>query len=273
MKTLTAAATLSLLAALASACSLAADDGATSDEEAATVSSALDTGVSATELESLTSADASLAARTLAAGETGEAKRCRTRTLDAERPNVVHVKLTDCSGRFGRHVVNGDITVTFTAGAEGALHAEHASENLTIDGRPATRAVSADITFSAEGRRVVRRATTSGTNARGESFTRRAEEVVTVDRTSRCRTINGAGTATFEGGRVVKSTISDLRLCEDEAGADLCPTGTVTHANAAAGKQVTQVFDGSATAKVELSRRRRSESRTWTLDCTPLAAR
>lgn len=269
MKTLTAAATLSLLAVLASACSLAADDGATADEEAATVSSALDTGVSATELESLTSADASLAARTLAAGET---KGCRTRALDAERPNVVHVKLTDCSGRFGRHVVNGDITITFTAGAEGALHAEHASENLTIDGRPATRLVSADITFSAEGRRVVRHATTSGTNARGEAFTRKAEEVVTVDRASRCRTINGAGTATFEGGRVVESTISDLRLCEDAAGADLCPTGTVTHANAAANKQVTQVFDGSATAKVEISRRRGAESRTWTLDCTPLAA-
>ncbi|MBK6460314.1 MAG: hypothetical protein IPF92_04805 [Myxococcales bacterium] len=269
MKTLTAAAAVSLLALLASACSLSTEDELTADEESATVSSALDTGMSASELENLTSADASLAARSLAAGET---KDCKTRTLDAEKPNVVHVKLTHCSGRFGRRVVDGDITVTFTANADGSLHAEHVSDSLTIDGRPATRVVSADITFTAEGRRVVRRATKTGTNARGHAFTRRSEEVVLVDRASRCRTINGAGVANFESGRIVESKITDLRLCEDAAGVDLCPTGVVAHSNASANKQVTQRFDGSSTSQVEIVRPKGNETRTWSLDCAPLAA-
>ena len=57
--------------------------------------------------------------------------------------------------------------------------------------------------------------------------------------------------ATFADGRKVETTIAALRICEDEAGNDLCPTGSVTHVNAQKGKTVVQRFDGSDVATID----------------------
>ncbi len=266
---LAALACLSLLAVTASACAVSSDDLA--DEEAATTSSALDTGLGAAELESLASSDLGKAARSIVADQGIGAKGdgCRTRTLDPQDDHVVHVKLVNCTGRFGRHVVNGEVTITFSANPDGSLHAEHVSQGLTIDGRPAERTVSADITIDGDLRRVTRAGVKTGTNARGDSFTKKTRETVLVDRASHCRTINGTGSAVFSDGRTVDSTIKDLKICEADRGVDLCPTGSVEHVNAAKGRSVTQRFDGSAVAAVEITTRRGNQSTSWDLTCAP----
>ncbi len=255
---------LTLLTLLTPACAVAPGDEGLAAEEALTTSSALDTGLSSTELESLTTADASKAARSLVEGQT---KGCKTRTIDPELPNVVRVTLSGCKGRLGKHVVNGEMIITFTSNPDGSLHAEHVSQNLTIDGRPASRRASADITLDGELRRVVRRGVKTGTSRRGDSFTKTTDEVVVVDRASRCRVINGSGIAVFDDGRRVESILADLRLCEDEAGVDRCPTGTITHVDASKDKKVTQRFDGSPVAVIDVSSRKGDESRLWQLDC------
>ena len=256
----------SLLALFASACAVSPVDGSLADEEKSTTTSALESGLSAAELENLaSSSDVSAAARALA---TPEAKKgCRTRTIDPANPNIVHVKLTNCTGRLGRHVVNGEMLITLSANPDGSLHAEHESVALTIDDRPATRRASSDIVTSGDTKRIVRRGVKTGTNDKGIAFTKETDEVIVVDRVSRCRTINGSGVATFDDGRRMDTTIEDLRICENEVGDDLCPTGTVTHVNAAKEKRVVQRFDGSDTAVVDVSTRKAEDTTTWSLKC------
>ncbi|MFO0642105.1 MAG: hypothetical protein U0183_22965 [Polyangiaceae bacterium] len=257
-----------LVAVLASACAVSPGEGQ-GEEEASTTTSALESGLSAGELESIISPDARAAVESMLAAE-GKAeskKGCRTKTRDPVDPNVVHVVLTNCTGRLGRHVVNGEMRVTFSQNPDGSLHAEHESVSLTIDGRPATRKASSDITFEGSLKRVVRRGVKTGISAKGVDMTKETDEVILVDRATRCRTIDGTGIATFADGRKVETTIAALRICEDEAGNDLCPTGSVTHVNAQKGKTVVQRFDGSDVATIDTTTKKARETSTWDLSC------
>src|SRR5450631_4192094 len=70
------------------------------DESVATTAAALSTSVGTTGLSSISSNDPSAAATAAATDTDGD--DCRTRTIDPTLPNVVHVVLTDCTGRLGR---------------------------------------------------------------------------------------------------------------------------------------------------------------------------
>jgi hypothetical protein len=236
------------------------------DEKEATTASALDVGTSSTELGDLTSADPAAAASGTAASKT---KGCHTKTVDPGNPNVVHVTLDGCTGRFGRHVVSGHLTVTFSANADGTLHSETVSEDLTVDGRPFSRTVSADITIAGDTRHVSRHSEKTGTKKNGDSLVQTEDETVVIERATRCRTVNGTGHALVGGNRNITSTTTNLQTCEAADGDDLCPTGTVEHANEAKGKTRVATFDGSATATLEISKHKGSETKSWSLDCTP----
>jgi hypothetical protein len=246
-------------------CFASADDDL-DDEKAATTASALDVGTSSTELGELTSADPVEAARGAAASKT---KGCRTRAVDAANPNVVHVTLDGCTGRFGRHVVSGHLTVTFSANPDGSLHSSSVSQDLTVDGRPFSRTVTADITLAGDLRHVSRHSEKTGTKRNGDSLVQSEDEVVVVDRSTRCRTVNGTGHALVGGSRNITSTTTNLQTCETAEGEDLCPTGTIEHVNEAKGKTRVASFDGSSSATIEISKRKGSATKVWSLDCTP----
>jgi hypothetical protein len=243
-----------------------ADDDDLDDEKAATTTAALDLGMNADEIDDLASIAPAQAALDLT---TSKSSGCRVRTVDPVNPNIVHVVLTNCTGRFGKHVVNGNVTITFSANADGSLHAEHVSSNLTIDGRPFSRTASADIRVTGNVRYVSRHTEKTGTKKNGAPLVHTGDHVIVHDHATRCRTVNGTGLSIIDGDRRVESKITNFQTCDTATGEDLCPTGTIEHVKVAKEKTVTKIFDGSETATIEISKPKRDKTRLWTLDCTP----
>jgi hypothetical protein len=246
-----------------------ADSADFSDENVATSSAALSTSEGTQELGNVSSSDPATAADGFAS--TADKNDCRTRTRDASDPNVVHVTLTNCTGRLGRHSVSGTITITFSANADGSLHAEHQSDSLTVDGNPATHHASADITFDGDQRHIIWHGTWTHTGKNGEVATHTGDRSIDVDRTTHCRTVNGTG-VTHIGDREINSTISDFKTCEGPNDVDTCPTGTIEHDNLAKQRSVTESFDGSDVAHVDIVKPKGEKSRDVTLNCGPGSA-
>lgn len=236
------------------------------DEKATTSLSAIDVAMSSEELDELDCSDPAETASRLAASKT---KGCRTRAIDPSNPKMVHVTLQDCDGRFDRHVVSGQLTVTFSAKPDGSLHSESVSNDLTIDGRPFSRSVSADITCAGDVRTVTRRAEKTGTKKNGVSLVRTSDSVVVTDRATRCRTENGTGHAVIGGTRTIESKITNFETCETPERDDYCPKGTIEDVNESKGKTVLKTFDGSSSARIEVSRPKGDKVSIWTLSCTP----
>lgn len=235
------------------------------DEKATTTVSALDVAVSSEELDELDCSDPAQVASRLAS----KAKACRTRAVDPSNPNVVHVTLQDCGGRFDRHKVSGHLMVTFSAKPDGSLHSESVSTDLTIDGRPFSRSVSADITCAGDLQTVTRHAEKTGNKKNGDSLVRTSDSVVVKNRATRCRTENGTGHAVIGGTRTIESTITNFETCETPEGDDYCPKGTIEDVNESKGKTVLKTFDGSTSARIEVSKPKGDKVSIWTLSCTP----
>lgn len=246
----------------------AADDGDGrddfDDEKAATSVAALDVGTSAATLDDLDTADPVQAASRIAAGK---ADGCRARSIDPASPNVLHVVLDRCGGRFDRHSVSGRLTVTFSSKPDGTLHADTTSEELTIDGRPFSRTVSEDIRIEGSTRTVKRHSEKVGTKRSGESLSQVKDDIVVFDRATRCRTENGTGHAVVAGSRNITTTVTELRTCDGPDGQEYCPTGTIEHVNQTKGKTVLTTFDGTTAARIDVSKPKKETSSTWTLAC------
>lgn len=253
------------LASLLSLAGCGSDDSADfSDENVATSSAALSTAEGTEELSNVTSNDPAAAADAIAGDKDGD--DCRTRTRDASDPNVVHVTLDNCTGRLGRHSVSGTITITFSANPDGSLHAEHQSDSLSVDGRPATHQASADITFDADQRHVVWHGTWTHINKNGELATHTGDRLIDVDRATHCRTVNGTG-VTHVGDREIDSTISDLKTCEGPSDIDSCPTGTIEHDNLTKKRTATETFDGSDVAHIDIVKPKGEKTKDVVLNC------
>jgi hypothetical protein len=244
-------------------CTSAVDDEF-DDEKTATAVSQLDIGTDATEIDGIQNLDPAKAAADLASTKI---KGCRTRTVDPSNPNVVHVVLDGCTGRFDRHSVSGNVTVTFSSNPDGSLHADKVGD-LTIDGRAFTRTVSADIKVTGDVRIVSRHAVKTGTKKNGESVTHTSDHVVVTDKNTRCRTVNGTGHAVVGGVRNIETTITNFQTCETDDGVDYCPTGSIEHVNESKGKTAVATFNGSVNVNIEVSRPKGDKTKTWTLDCT-----
>jgi hypothetical protein len=207
-------------------------------------------GLTASVFEAVPSADLTVAplAVASAAPDAGDAG-CRTRALDPSDPTTVIVTLHDCTGLFGRRVVSGTGILHFSLGSAGALHMDMHSENLTVDGRPASHTASADITFAAGARTVAWLGAWQGTTAAGEAAAHTSDLTIQVDAATHCRTRSGTAQTTI-GTRAVESSIDAVKVCRAAGGEEGCPTGAVVHTRVATGKEITVSFDGSNEADV-----------------------
>ncbi len=248
------------VALIAPACSMSADieDMTGADE------SALDLGMSSEALTASNAPDPKAMADAMVANADEEG--CRTRVKDAENPNIVHVFLDNCTGRFGRHTRSGEITVTFSTNPDGSLHADHQSVWLEIDGQPATRHATADITFDGDKRHVVWHGEKSVTKEDGEEVTKVADHVVDIDKATGCSVVNGTATMT-RGDKVVHAVLNDMTSCKAPEGGHYCPTGTIEATVEGRDVKITKSFDGSTTATIEVSSVKGEKTRELLLNC------
>lgn len=256
------------LALAATACTgMGDEDGEVAGEE----SSAMDDGLTAQAVGRLESADPDAAAAALVEGTDPDG--CRTRVRDDVQPNVVHVYLDHCTGRFsrkGHHVLTGEMLVTFSQNADGTLHAEHETVTLTMDDQPAIRTASADITFDGQLRHIDWSGTMSTTTEEGESLSRVAAHTVDVDRDTGCSVLNG--TAHVErGDKQIEVVLSGMTSCEDPSGGRFCPTGLIEADVTNRDVHITKTFDGSAVATIDVTSPKGDRTKTIELDCTPSA--
>lgn len=246
-RSLVSAATLSLLTLSLLGC--ASDDQ--DDEMAATTAALHAEGLATEGLDDVDAADPREAAAAAAQPRPGDAG-CRTRVLDAQDPTVVHVHLSHCPKRFGRHILDGEIRLTFSVSPSGALHVERRGVGLTLDGAPAGLEGSADVFIGGTDRRILGQSRWTTTRPDGAVRVHDGQHEVTVDRATRCRVSTGSATITEDGAPFATST-SEVAFCRLADGTDTCPTGLVEHERTT-GKHVTKRFDGTATAVATITR-------------------
>ncbi len=196
----------------------------------------------------ITSQDPTMAAANVAAAQWWPAG-CATRAKDPTNSSVVHIYLNDCTGPFGLEHHTGEITVTFSKNADGSLHAQAASSNMTVNGHAVTYSRDADITLSATQRTVKANGAWTRENAKGETVSHTANTTTVLDIASRCRTTNGTAVTRVDE-RENDAKITDYKICRKPDGLDGCPSGTVTHTHKLSGNVFTAMFDGTATAEI-----------------------
>lgn len=215
----------------------------------------------------VSSQDPTTAAQSLSQANQWWPASCATRAKDAADPKVVHVTLDNCSGPFGIAKWTGEFTVTFSANADGSLHAETTSSNMTLNGNAVTFTGSRDITVSGSSRTATGSRTWTRVNAKGETVTHEATGTVVLDTSTGCRTANGTAT-TKVALRELDSTVTDFVVCREPDDQDACPSsGKLTTTAKRTGKTVTIEFDGSNQAKVTGPN---GGSIDVTLICTPV---
>jgi hypothetical protein len=175
--------------------------------------------------------------------------KCRSRAKDPSDPSTVIITLTHCTGRFGNRDVSGTEIVHFTMGTAGVIHADFHSENLTVNGKPASHTATADITVSGTTRTIAWQGAWERVNDKELTVTHTSDLTIVVDTSTRCRTRNGTAT-THVGPREISTEITNLQVCRDASGTPGCPTGEVVHTNKANGKTVAVSFDGTNQAEV-----------------------
>ncbi|MEO7327126.1 MAG: hypothetical protein ABI193_01020 [Minicystis sp.] len=237
------------LAANSEAVDAATEALATDGSEAVSSNDASTGALTDTSIEAV-SADPVDAAKALAIAPPDAADgACRSRAKDPNDPATVIITLTDCTGRFGKHHVSGTEIVHFSKGEGPTLHADFHSENLTFDGTPASHVASADITFAEGTRTIVWQGSLQREGKNGGAVDHSSDLTIVVDTVTHCRTRNGSAVTSF-GDHEIDTSFQDVKVCRDPGGAFGCPTGEVTHTNAANGKQITVTFDGSDQAVI-----------------------
>lgn len=206
--------------------------------------------LSADAFESAPSADPTAAADALVGmKEEGTFARCRTRAKDPNDPGTVIITLKDCTGRFGYRQVSGKEIVKFTQGEGGVLHADFHSEDLTVNGKPASHTASAEITFEGTERHIAWKGAWERTTEKAAEVKHQSDLTIVVDTVAHCRTRNGTASTTV-GSRGIETQFEDLKICHDGDGLRDCPSGTVTHTAQLKDRSISVRFDGSNQAEV-----------------------
>jgi hypothetical protein len=233
---------------LASACG-SKDALDASDDKEAIASSTQATHFDQVLYSGVSSSDPTEAASSTAASQWWPAG-CVMRSRDATTPNIVHVRLDDCTGPFGLRHHTGDLTVVFTSNTDGSLHASATSANMTVNSHPVSYARDSDITIDVSGgtRTIHSTGTWTRVDDEGETVTHSSDLTTVVNIAEDTRTTNGTG-QTSVGSRDISSTITNYTVRRGLAG-EGCPSGTVTHERAATGDTVTITFDGTPEAEV-----------------------
>lgn len=84
-----------------------------------------------------------------------------------------------------------------------------------------------------------------------------------------CLDALGGEVAVIGGTRTVESTITNFETCETPEGDDYCPKGTIEDVNESKRKTALKTFDGSTSARIEVSKPKGDKVSIWTLSCTP----
>jgi hypothetical protein len=192
---------------------------------------------------------------------------CATKTREA---NVVTLKLANCTGPFGKVVVNGSLVATFSRAAQDLLHVAMVSAEGTVaSGKPLTYKADADVRFEGGQRFLTYAGRSSGTTARGRSFARQTDLSIVADVTTHCASIDGVSKGTV-GRYEVDLTIQGFKGCRDA-----CPTAGLARATVDGplikDASVEVTFDGSDRARVKIDARRKREL-TVTMDCAAAEA-
>jgi hypothetical protein len=212
----------------------------------------------------MAAADPAVAAGQLAAATA----TCASYARDMNDTHSVDATLTGCTGPFQLTSVSGSVTVTFSAGAGGALHAVIPAVDLGSSSGTVVFGGTADITFpSATARNVVWQGTWGVTDAGGDAVAHTSDLQIDVDLAADCRTASGS-TKTEVGSRWLGTTLSDYKVCRDATtGVEGCPSGSVVHTGSPSGRVITIDFDDSATALVTGPR---GDTEAVTLGCTSI---
>lgn len=202
--------------------SVDATQGATSDDEAATMAAA--------------------SAKTWYQPST-----CATATAAA---NVVTYTLNNCTGPWGLVHVSGTVVVTYTKQADG-IHADANATGLSVNG--ATLNLNSQAVYSVSGttKTLVVSTDGGGTGPRGNQISRHGSYTVSWDTSTMCGTLDGDW-STGIGGATWSTTVSGYKQCKGS-----CPaSGTLAHTGGLSHVTITVTFDGSADAKWTSSRGR-----------------
>ncbi len=221
-----------------------------SDGNEATAASAQSTNLGSVVFENVSVADPVKAAGQLAAPSQLWPSGCVTSPRSATDPSVVTVTFTGCTGPFGLVSLDGQETVTLSAGPNGALQASLEGVNLTANGKPLTQSATALITFpSSTSRTVAWTGSWQRTDDLGDVVQHTSDLTLAVDLTTGCSTSSGTAKTTV-ATREVDTTITSFEVCHSAAGIEGCPSGTVDHDGVTSGKTVDITFNGTAEAEV-----------------------
>lgn len=253
-KSLAYFASFSIFASIAAGCAAknSAGDGDTSaTEEADSADSSNSSGQSTHFAEMFTGSVQSSepeAAATGAAVNVGMwPAGCATRAADPTNPRVVHVTFNGCTGPFGLVSVSGEMTATFSKNADGSLHVDVQSTNLTANGHPVSHSGAGDITVNGTERDVVWHGDWTRVNKLGETVAHTTSFTIAIDTATKCRDTNGTAVTTV-ADREVDSTVTNYKICKVSTGDDACPSGTIALDHKKSGRTITVAFDGSAEA-------------------------
>lgn len=169
---------------------------------------------------------------------------CVTRKVDPTNPRVVDLTFDNCTGPFGLVALSGSMTATFSSNADGSLHIDLQSANLTANGHPVTHSGSGDVHVNRTTRNVTWHGDWTRVNRAGETVAHTTSLSIAIDSSTKCRDVNGTAQTTI-GAREVDSTIKDYKVCGGALGTDACPSGEVTLVHKASGRTITVDFDGS----------------------------
>jgi hypothetical protein len=173
---------------------------------------------------------------------------CATKTLSGD---VVTITLDACTGPFGKVVMNGTLTATFSKTADDTLHVDVASgSDLVANDRPVKYEGHADVTWDGTTRHLVYQGASSGTTKRGKDFSRQTNLTVDADVSTHCATMDGTSK-----GSVGKYEI-DLSIQGFQGCTGSCPSAGAAHASIN-GPLVNDAsldvsFDGSSKAHVKV---------------------
>ena len=227
-----------------------AESQVASDGDEGTAASAQSTNLGSIVFQNVSVADPTQAAAELTMPSQLWPSGCVTKAQSATNPNVVTITFNDCTGPFGLVHIDGEETVTLSAGPDGALQASLEGVGLTANGKPITQSATALITFpSSTTRSVVWTGSWQRTDDLGELVNHTTSLTISADLTTGCRTATGTA-KTMVAAREVDTTITNLQICVSSTGIEGCPSGSVDFDGVTSGKTLEVQFDGTAEAEV-----------------------
>ena len=170
---------------------------------------------------------------------------CAQKTHDG--PSL-HLELDDCTGPFGRVLLEGGLDAALRPVTCAELHADVSdSGDLTANGRDVEYSASADITAEGTRRDVTWSAHWATTTKLGKEIAQTSDLAIVIDTTTSCLAIDGTA-AGYVGDHDFNSQIEGLTVCPDA-----CPTAGTVRIQAEGWRRERSLvleFDGSETAKV-----------------------